>query len=99
MIRYKIILLLLILTLANCDDHKKVINGIFLKEFLPPTEPNYVSKVSMSVNPGCSYNNCTLANGIQVSIVNVTVKDTPVQSYEQHWIWSVIGRPTVQTAI
>jgi len=70
-----------------------------LKEFLPPTEPNYVSKVSMSVNPGCSYNNCTLANGIQVSIVNVTVKDTPVQSYEQHWIWSVIGRPTVQTAI
>jgi len=99
MIRYKIILLLLILTLANCDDHKKVINGFFLKDFLPPTEPNYVSKVSMSVNPGCSFNNCTLGNGLQVSIVNVTVKDTPEQSYEQHWLWSVIGRPTVQTAI
>ena len=53
----------------------------------------------MSVNPGCSYNNCTLPNGAQVSVVNVTVKDNPEQTDEQHWIWSVIGRPTVQTAI
>ena len=53
----------------------------------------------MSINPGCSFNNCTLASGIQVSVINVTVHDTPVQDEEQHWLWSVIGRPTVQTAI
>jgi len=99
MIRYKVLLTLLILKLSNCDNHKKVFNGVFLKEFLPPTKPNYVSKVKFSVNPGCNFNNCTLGNGLEVSIVNVTVKDTPKQSYEQHWLWSVIGRPTVQTAI
>lgn len=53
----------------------------------------------MSINTGCFFNNCTLANGIEVSIVNVTVTDTPVQDEEQHWLWSVIGRPTVQAAI
>jgi len=62
-------------------------------------EPEYQSKVNMSINPGCSFNNCTLASGIQVSVINVTVHDTPVQDEEQHWLWSVIGRPTVQTAI
>ena len=100
MIQCKIIPILLALNLAKCEiNHKVVFQSFQLKEFLPPSEPEYKSKVSMSVNPGCAYNNCTLANGVQVSIVNVTVKDNPQQNDEQHWIWSVIGRPTVQTAI
>ena len=62
-------------------------------------QSKYDSKVQMSINPGCSYNNCTLVSGIQVSIINVTVQDDPRQDDEQHWIWSVIGRPTVQAAL
>jgi len=100
MVRLKGIPILLVLSLANCEYHKEVFQSVLLKEFLPhTTQPKYVSKVSMSVNPGCSFNNCTLPNGAQVSVVNVTVKDHPEQTDEQHWIWSVIGRPTVQTAI
>ena len=53
----------------------------------------------MSINPGCSINNCTLVSGKKVSVINVTVHDDPVQDDEQHWLWSVIGRPTVQAAI
>ena len=53
----------------------------------------------MSINPGCLINNCTLINGNEVTVVNVTVHDAPVQDDEQHWLWSVIGRPTVQAAI
>lgn len=63
------------------------------------TEPEYQSKVDMSINPGCSINNCTLVSGKKVSVINVTVHDDPVQDDEQHWLWSVIGRPTVQAAI
>ena len=53
----------------------------------------------MSINVGCALNNCTLIDGKQVSVINVTVADEPAQELEQHWIWSVIGRPTVQAAI
>ena len=53
----------------------------------------------MSINVGCALNNCTLLDGKQVSVINVTVADEPAQEHEQHWIWSVIGRPTVQAAI
>jgi hypothetical protein len=67
-------------------------------DFLTDHE-EYRSKISMSINSGCTYNNCTLANGSEVSIVNVTVGDDPAQEEEQHWVWSVIGRPTVQAAI
>jgi len=59
----------------------------------------YESKLNMSINPGCLINNCTLINGNEVTVVNVTVHDAPVQDDEQHWLWSVIGRPTVQAAI
>ena len=64
-------------------------------------EPNLilVFQLNMSINPGCLINNCTLINGNEVTVVNVTVHDAPVQDDEQHWLWSVIGRPTVQAAI
>jgi len=60
---------------------------------------DFDSKVNMSINVGCTLNNCTLIDGKQVSVINVTVADEPAQEHEQHWIWSVIGRPTVQAAI
>ena len=38
-------------------------------------------------------------DGTQISIVNVTVSESPALEKEQHWIWSVIGHPTIQTAL
>jgi hypothetical protein len=50
----------------------------------------------MDLNAGCSYRNCTLPHGPTVSLVNVSIVDSPVQSHEHHWLWSVIGHPTLQ---
>lgn len=60
---------------------------------------SFSSNISMSVNPGCTYNNCTLPNGAGVCVANTTITDIPAQDSEQHWLWSVIGRPTLQAAI
>ncbi len=89
---------------ASKDLHIKVeepldvTGSLFDIDFTDETD-EYSSRVNMSINPGCMYNNCTLTSGIQVSIINVTVQDDPQQDVEQHWLWSVIGRPTVQAAI
>jgi hypothetical protein len=56
-------------------------------------------QIFMSVNPGCKYRNCTLPNGPTVSLVNLTISDSPVQPREHHWLWSVIGHPTLQVTI
>ena len=82
----------------NVEEPLDVTGNLFSVDFMSQDQ-DYSSKVNMSINPGCSINNCTLISGIQVSIINVTVQDDPVQDEEQHWLWSVIGRPTVQTAI
>lgn len=88
---------------ATKDLHKTVeepldvTQGLYAVDFME--EHDYSSKVNMSLNPGCAYNNCTLVSGIQVSIINLTIYDDPQQDEEQHWLWSVIGRPTIQTAI
>ena len=34
-----------------------------------------------------------------VTIANLTVKETPSRATENHWMWSVIGHPTIQAAI
>ena len=33
------------------------------------------------------------------SVANLTVRDTPSGPLEHHWLWSVIGHPTVQLAL
>ena len=101
MIRWKAILSisLLILQLTNGSQDQSESDKSHLSNLDFIDDPDYSSKVQMSINPGCLYNNCTLVSGVQVSIINVTVHDNPKQNDEQHWIWSVIGRPTVQASI
>ena len=53
----------------------------------------------MSLNPGCTFTNCSVITGPTVSLINLTVVDEPVQSVEYHWLWSVIGHPTLQGAV
>ena len=34
-----------------------------------------------------------------ITVANLTVKETPSHTTEKHWMWSVIGHPTIQAAI
>ncbi len=40
-----------------------------------------------------------MPKGPSVTLVNLTVSDTPVQPVQYHWLWSVIGHPTLQAAV
>jgi len=70
------------------------------KNWNPETVKEYASKISMSINHGCPYTDCSLHNGtVGITVANISISDDPQQEYEYHWLWSVIGHPAIQAAI
>ena len=89
--------------LEDKSQHKVRSKGIYSLYETPPlkrllSHPVLSLQLRFDINPGCPAESCSLNQSL-ISVVNLTVYDSPVAAVEHHWIWSVIGRPTVQLAL